>query len=389
MTLMQGDAVLMRCLTIAAACGLLTAGCTMGNFRYGQEKPKPAGTHSPTRASAAMVVPDDDGSVSRLVVNGKVIEAEEIVAPLREELRETSQRLTESEYRYTCEERLVRAIGDRLSEVLLYQEASLRLGKEDNRAIDAAVDSELRARITREHGGVQRRWENALRAQGRSVEDAREQLRREFIVLRYLEFNLKPKVTEPTRDELFRLFEESRDRWAKPARREMSLIVVNVAEMPPGEPGSAGEDRRDAARRRIEQAQAELRSGGDFAEVARRYSHGPLAAGGGRWGAVTLDGVQDRYRPAVEALYRLGRGELSPIIEHGDSFYLVRCDEATDGHQPKFEEVQVELKEEHFRRSYFALVNEHLGELRAKARIEPENIDLFLFGAMKLVPKAN
>jgi parvulin-like peptidyl-prolyl isomerase len=377
----------MRCRLILIAIGLLLSGCSMGTFRYGEKKAKPAGTHSPTRASAAMVVPAEDGTVTRLVINGEVIEAEKLVAPLRDELREVSQRLTTEEYAYACQEKLIRAIGDRLSETLLYQEASNRMGKQDNQAIDAAVDSELRARITREYDGVQRRYENALRAEGRSVEEAREQLRREFVVLRYMELTLKPKVAEPTREELFRLFEENRQRWAKPARREMSLITVNAADMPPGDPGSAEVDRRAAARRWIEQAEAELKQGAAFAEVARKYGHGALAETGGSWGAVTIDGVQDRYRPAVEALYRLDEGQVSAIIEGPESFYLVRCDEVSEGFDPKFEDIQVQLKAEHFRRAYLTLANDHIAELRAKARIEPANIDLFLLGAMKLLPQ--
>lgn len=377
---------------VILTCSLL-AGCTEHGFRFGQEEQEPLKNTSPFKASAMLVRPAADGTVTRMIIDGEVVEADEILAPIRGDLEEKSKNMPPDTYAGHAIDRIGRAVSERIAEALLHQEASNRLGKDEGKAIDAAVDSELRARITRDYGGVQRRYENFLQTQGRTLNDARDALRREFIVLRYLEFNIKPKVPQPTRGELLALFEQGRQRWARPARRSMSLVEISVrARLPDGVSDPSPEQlaaARTEARRRIEAADSALRAGAGFADVARQHSDGLQAADGGSWGFVTADGVQERYRPALDALYQLDTGQVSGIVEGPDMAFLVRCDENDKGSEPTFEAVQPELKLEHYRTTYNRMIGEHVDELRKKARIEPQNLDLFFKGVLNKAPQPN
>ncbi|MCH8241462.1 MAG: peptidylprolyl isomerase, partial [Planctomycetes bacterium] len=119
-------------------------------------------------------------------------------------------------------------------------------------------------------------------------------------------------------------------------------------------------------------------SGVAFADVARRHSHGLHAVDGGSWGMwVSPDGVRERFKPAVEELYRLQEGRVSDPIETPDGFLLVSCDEIDPGFEPTFEAVQPELQERHFRNAYSRKVDELVDQLRRDAGISPLVLERF------------
>ena len=143
-------------------------------------------------------------------------------------------------------------------------------------------------------------------------------------------------------------FEANRDAWLVPSRRRMSLIDVRLTNLL-GEnvtTPSREEQRvaKENARSIIQTAQSELASGVAFADVARRHSHGLHAEDGGSWGWVSPDGVRERFKSAVDELYRLEEGQVSDPIETPDGFLLVFCDGIDPGFEPTFEAIQPELQ---------------------------------------------
>ena len=96
---------------------------------------------------------------------------------------------------------------------------------------------------------------------------------------------------------------------------------------------------------------------------------------GGAWGWVTPGSVRERFEPAVNALYALDEGAVSDVIETADGFFLVRCDEIDHGAEPEFEALQPQLKERLFRLAYNQLIMDRVNQLRAKARIEPADLE--------------
>lgn len=325
--------------------------------------------------------PSDNSPVQRMTVQAETVEAPDLWSGHREELAKRADALSPDEYRAYVAERAAQLISDKIAEMLLYQRASLRQAEEVGKKIDAYVDGEIRKIVTEDHGGLQRRYEKYLESQGSSLEQARTQLRRQFVISGYLEMEVRPKVAEPTRSELLAAFESNREGWRRPARRSMSLIDIRVAELLPSEVGAPTREQMQAAREetrsKIRAARLEVQNGESFAEVARRYSHGARAAEGGAWGWVTPDSIRERFQPAVAALEKLRAGEISEILETPDGFFLVRCDELEPGLEPDFQNVQPQLKEFYIRKVYNQMIAELISELRAKARIEPARLERF------------
>jgi hypothetical protein len=319
--------------------------------------------------------------VNRLTVNGDSVEAAELWENLSDELSRKAETLSPDQYQDYLDRQAAQLITDKIAEMLLHQRASLRVTEKMSTRIDEYVDREIRRIVTTGYGGIQRRYEKYLDSKGQTLDGMRERMRREIIITSYLEQHIKPKVAEPTRAELLALYQANAESFRRPARRRMSLIDVRILDGLPKGVNEPTREQWDTARQealsRAETAQAELRSGLPFADVARRHSNGLHADDGGAWGWVSRGSVRERFEPAVSALYRLPAGDVSDIIETDDGFFLVRCDEIDPGLEPSFKAVQPELKKRHFRAAHNQLISELVTELRSEARIEPADLTRF------------
>lgn len=343
--------------------------------------------NSPTRTKAVANTttrthhPAGAAPAARLTIQNETIEPSAIWQGQRSELRRKSESMSAEAYRSFIAERAAQLITDKVAEVLLYQRASLRLTPEMETKIGRFVDAEIRKIVTEDHDGIQRRYEKHLASEGLTIDHVRTRVRREFIIAGYLETELRPKVAEPTRAELTDAFYRNIDAWRRPGRRSMSLIDIRTSDqLPPdvSEPTRAQlEAARVEARSRIEAAWRELQEGADFADVARRYSGGARAADGGAWGWVNVESVRERFKPALDVLATLGRGQVSEVIPTPDGFFLVRCDHLDPGVEPDLQTVQPEIKDRHFRIAYNRLIGELVAELREKAGIEAADLGRF------------
>lgn len=321
------------------------------------------------------------GPLTELVVKGISVPADDIWAGKYRELEEKRATLSPEDFRYYVERESALLLNDRLAETLLYQQASQRMPKEAAPRIDDFVDAEIRKTVTTEYGGVQRRYEKALAAEGRTLKQTREMIRRQLVISTFLEQEMKPKVGEPTRRELVETFEQNRDTWRRPPRRKMSLIVLRVINLLPQGVTEPTRDQLETARSQARsdalEIIASLDKGESFADLARARSHGLHADDGGAWGWVLPGTVRERFEPAVEALYRLDTGEIAGPIETPDSFFIVRCDENDPGFEPDFEAVQPQLQEAYSRNAYNKLVSEHMAELRRNSGIDLPTLERF------------
>ncbi|UCF34818.1 MAG: peptidylprolyl isomerase [Phycisphaerales bacterium] len=373
---------------------LLLAGCARPVSPYTTQARKVA----ERRKAQQSAKPDPQvdmpgGAVSEMTINGEVIRAEDILDPIRPDLRKRAEGMPPDAYREHVARQAAVLIMRKITDTLLYQEAEKRMLESERKYLETLVDGEVRKIVTTQFGGSQRRYEKYLEERGQILGDVYEETRRQLTIMRHVELNIKPKVPEPTRGELLSMYETTADEWRRPPRRSMSLIDVRVRDrLPQGLDYPSEEELKTAqaaARRRIEAAESEIRSGKPFSEVAGAYSDGLHAEDGGEWGWVTTEGVREAFAPAVEALQQLEPNQVSGIIETKDRFFLVKCDEFDPGADPTFEGLQPELKQRYFRTEYARLEGELVKELQEGATITPENLDDFFAAVLATAPPAS
>ena len=148
-----------------------------------------------------------------------------------------------------------------------------------------------------------------------------------ILVNQYVSDNLRPRQEEirVTDDEIEAVYSERAKDYQVPARRRVAMIRIGIPEM-------AGDEAREAARNRIEEAHKAVQElDGEvnhFAHVAREYSD--HQASRYRGGAIGWIGEQatERYRfdPVVieTANAMTESGETSGILEGESGYYIVR-----------------------------------------------------------------
>lgn len=156
----------------------------------------------------------------------------------------------------------------------------------------------------------------------------------ERIKLAYVELaqSKLAKAAAPSADVLKTLYEaEKGSRFSTPETRKASHILVNF-----------GADK-DAARKKADELSAKLKSGVDFAELAKTSSDDPGSKDkGGDLGVIKRgDGL---LPPKFEtALYALGKaGEISEPVETEFGFHLIKLTEMNEARTQAFEEAAVQ-----------------------------------------------
>jgi peptidyl-prolyl cis-trans isomerase SurA len=143
----------------------------------------------------------------------------------------------------------------------------------------------------------------------------RDEIRNQLKGRRVIDREVNSKI-DLTDEDVRRFYEEHEAEIPTlPRRLELAQIIVRVG-------ATAG--AREAAMRKIEQAQARLAAGEAFEAVATELSEGPSAARGGDLGQFRPSDMEPAFESAVRALEP---GEVSAPVETRIGVHLIRLDE--------------------------------------------------------------
>lgn len=164
-----------------------------------------------------------------------------------------------------------------------------------------------------------------------------------------------------------RLFYELHpERFTAPERRTVRHILITVNEDFP-------ENRREAARARIERIAVRLREsrGGPragraqrFGALARKHSECPTALEEGRLGTAVPGQL---YPQLDELLFRLAEGEMGGPVESEIGYHLVFCERIQRARTLPFSKVQVQIREVLEERGRHRCQKAWIAELRRQA----------------------
>lgn len=140
---------------------------------------------------------------------------------------------------------------------------------------------------------------------------------------------------EVTEEEIAEYYEANREtRFTQPHEVRARNILIRV-------PRDADEETKAKARKKLEEVQAKLAAGADFAELAREYSEDP----GSRENGGDL-GFFPRGRmvgPFEDAAFSLKPGEISDIVESPFGLNLLKVEEIREERVKPLEEVREEI----------------------------------------------
>lgn len=330
---------------------------------------------------------NDTSPVGVLFVNGEPLTVEEVLKWIRPRLEEMAAELPPAEYARELVEVARAEIRSRAEGILLEKVAERGLGEQESKRLEQFVDQRVREIVNTEHGGRQARYEESLRERGITVAEDRARVRREMLVVAYLQRTVGNRVAEPTRRELEQAYQEYLSLQNEQQERRMSLIDIPVGDTDATGRKLSAPIPRDHARTKARRALEKLRSGVAFDEVAQEYSEGINAYNGGDWGWVTRDGVKPRWQAAVDTLYTLGTGQTSGVVETDDACFIVRCTEVKQPEIKSFAEIQPELVEFFRNKQFDGLARELVSKLYENSQVSPANPGRFLRAVVEAAPR--
>ncbi len=289
------------------------------------------------------------------VVNGQPIalsDVEERVAPELSRLkgRGMAGPLLEQQRK----ELLTRSLNQLVDEKLVEGEAST-LG------IDVAEDEvqKLVSELAKQNGMDSAQFREALTGQGIDFETVRESLKRQQLMLRLLQYKVKPRKVSD---------EEVQSAYAAMAAE--GEAEVRARHLFIAAPDGAPPQQLERAKLKADEAVRRLQQGDSFAKVARDLSEGPGASEGGDLGYFRRGQM---LQAIDQAAFSLKPGETSQLIrsngEHG-GYHLVQVEDRRKIAAKPLSEVQEDLRNRIANESILKEREHYISLLRKNAQID-------------------
>jgi peptidyl-prolyl cis-trans isomerase C len=190
-------------------------------------------------------------------------------------------------------------------------------------------------------------------------EKLRKDTERELVVNAVMEkwFAALPAVTDA---DLEKYYNDNPAQFQQKERVKASHILVKVDE-------KATAEEKAAAKKKIEDIQAKLKAGGDFAALAKEYSDCPSKDRGGDLGFFGKGQMVPEFETAA---FALKPGELSGIVETKFGYHLIKGAEHQQAGVTPLPEVKDRLKAFLENQKKRELLQKKLDELKKGAKIE-------------------
>ena len=239
------------------------------------------------------------------IVNKEVITASELADAVATAERELRRRGTAPPERAVLERQMLERLILDKAQTQMARDTGIRV---DELQLDRAVQ-----RIAEGNKMTLAEFRTALERDGVPFDAFRQEVREQIVLTRLREREVDDKIQ--VSDSEIDLFLEAM-KAAPGERTEYNLahILVRV-------PEQASPEQVDAARRRTEQALAEARGGGDFAQIAATYSNAPEALQGGSLGWRAHDRLPELFADALEPLKP---GDVTPALRSPAGFHLLK-----------------------------------------------------------------
>jgi parvulin-like peptidyl-prolyl isomerase len=187
----------------------------------------------------------------------------------------------------------------------------------------------------------------------------RQHIRENLGKMRLINREIKSKIVIKEED-LRKVYKENEKKYTDPLEVKVQQIFFPI-------PQGAAERELLTIREEVQSILERARKGEDFAELARNYSKGPEASGGGVLGFFK----PKEMRPELEeVVFKLKPGEISDPVKSLDGIHILRVSERKGGEPKPFGEVQNRIRDEMMQAEAERQFQEWMKALKAKAYIE-------------------
>lgn len=256
--------------------------------------------------------------------------------------------------------RFRRLVLDSMIENELVRQASKKEGAK-------VEDAEVEAQLAQIKSGFpdEDTFNQTLEASGMTLVQLQDSIR-DQLLYQYLYDKVAPE-SEVTTAEVQTYYDENKAQFQSTAQSQLSHILISVS-------STATADEAAKAKAKAEDVLKQLLSGGDFAELAKKYSDDPgSAANGGDLGMASTETYVAEFKAAAD---KLKKGQMSGLVKTDYGYHIIKkVDEQVAGQQ-KLEDVAETIKASLIQEKRNTVFQEYLAQLKKDAKIQILDKDL-------------
>lgn len=289
------------------------------------------------------------------VVNNEVITLSEVQEEGLPEIQKVVRDYVEAEQ----EAQLAKVYQKFLDQLIVRRLQMQEARKEQVIPAAGEVSATIKDLMTKNNFKTEEELRRVLLTEGLTMESFRRRVTEQLALGRITLKEVRNKIIVEERD-IRQYYEANRDKFKRTPEVTIRHILVAL-------PARASLEGPVQARARAEEALAKLKSGADFAEVAKTYSDGPTAQTGGLLGTMQRGDLAPEIE---EQAFTLPIGEVSGIIQTATGLNIIKVESRKDEPVAPLEEVRDKVREAILDQKYSAKHQEWIAELKRKASIQ-------------------
>ena len=201
--------------------------------------------------------------------------------------------------------------------------------------------------------------QEALKKQGFSMEQYRQQIKNQVLRTKLVNLEVKSKIVL-TRQDIEAYYNKHPELYGGEKKYHLRSILM----VPPP---LATDAEKHSIYARMETVLQKFKTGEHFDSLARRYSESPLAAEGGDLGAFKLDALSSQIQDAVK---NLAPGDVTPILSTDQGYQIFYLENIIESPGKPLEEVAEEIREKLYNEIVDKKFHSWLGTLRERSHIK-------------------
>lgn len=207
--------------------------------------------------------------------------------------------------------------------------------------------------------------EKAAQEQGVSFEDFKQNIRNQIITQEVMRQEVGAHISF-TPGEVQRYYQEHQNQYQEPESVKLSEILIPTAD-------DASAAQVSAAEAKASEVEAKLKSGADFAQLARTESAGQTAAQGGDLG--TYRRGQLGAKVFEDATFSLPTGGVTQPIRTRQGFVIFKVVQHTPAGVQPYKQVEQQVEQDYYESKMEPAIRDELNKMRDDAYIEIDQKD--------------
>jgi len=288
-----------------------------------------------------------------LMVGGEAITSDEIIrlpvelgdkfkSPL-ENLKTAAQTSSPDQFKVSARGELKSVVMNKISDILLYQEAKKQAGEGIDDSLDKVAEKEVR-KFVLIFGGDEAKADEALKKMGLDRKSFKER-QKKYILTQSYEGMKMPRYQPATYREMAEYYERRKDElFLKPMKLQFRFIDIEPAKVDIADPN---QNRLEEARKLAQELLGRIKAGEDFGALAQQYSHGVERESGGLLWQIPVqpESVDKPYDVLAAEAQKIEAGQIAGPIETAEHIFIMKLEEKQAGGYEPFEKVQKQVEE--------------------------------------------